>query len=160
MLDLSFISRAVRASLVFVILSVLCVMFGVWLTGVLDIYPLLVGIYLMTVTSVVPYAAITVARAVRNRENGKWIITVALALALTISLAAAAVKLCALRSAIPQVALLQLRFDGILALSLALLALSAVIYLGSAIQDGRRLARKLYFSIVEGREDDREVEVI
>ncbi len=152
MLDV--ISRSVRIGLVFVIFSVLYTLFNVWWAGVLDVYPLLVGVYLMTFVSVVPYIVVNVASAVRNREDGRWLITVGLSLTLLASLVAAIMKLGYLRSVIMPYSLVQLRFDSTLALSLALLGLSALVYLGSIMPEGKKLVRIVYFSLVEGDRDD------
>jgi len=152
MLDV--ISRSVRIGLVFVIFSVLYTLFNVWWAGVLDVYPLLVGVYLMTFVSVVPYIVVNVASAVRNREDGRWLITVGLSLALLASLVAAMMKLGYLRSVVAPYSLVQLRFDSTLALSLALLGLSALVYLGSIMSEGKKLVRIVYFSLVEGDRDD------
>jgi hypothetical protein len=152
MLDV--ISRSVRIGLVFVIFSVLYTLFNVWWAGVLDVYPLLVGVYLMTFVSVVPYIVVNVASAVRNRRDGRWLITVGLSLALFASLAAAVMKLGYLRSVVTPYSLMQLRFDSTLALSLALLGLSALVYLGSITPEGKKLVRIVYFSLVEGDRDD------
>ncbi|MEZ0319472.1 MAG: hypothetical protein ABWK05_05730 [Pyrobaculum sp.] len=157
MLDI--ISRSVKVGLVFVIFSVLYTLFNVWWAGLLDVYPLLAGVYLMTFISVLPYVVVNVATALRNRGDGRWIITVGLSAALTSSLIAASVKLGHLRSSISPFVISQLRFDSTLALSLALLGLSALVYLGTVLPEGRKLAKVVYFSVVEGGGDD-EVETI
>jgi hypothetical protein len=108
----------------------------------------------MTFVSVVPYIVVNVASAVRNRGDGRWLITVGLSLALLASLVAAVMKLGYLRSVVTPYSLMQLRFDSTLALSLALLGLSALVYLGSIMPEGKKLARIVYFSLVEGDRDD------
>lgn len=67
MLDV--ISRSVRIGLVFVIFSVLYTLFNVWWAGVLDVYPLLVGVYLMTFVSVVPYIIVNVASFLKHGDQ-------------------------------------------------------------------------------------------
>ncbi|MEM1598246.1 MAG: hypothetical protein QXP31_11415 [Pyrobaculum sp.] len=157
MLDI--ISKSVKVGLVFVIFSVLYTLFNVWWAGLLDVYPLLAGVYLMTFISVLPYVVVNVATALKNRSDGKWIITVGLSAALTSSLIAALVKLGHLRSSISPFVISQLRFDSTLALSLALLGLSALVYLGTVLPEGKKLARAVYFSVVENGEGD-DVETI
>jgi uncharacterized membrane protein len=158
MLDI--ISKSVRIGLVFVIFSVLYTLFNVWWAGLLDVYPLLIGVYLMTFVSVVPYIVVNVATAVRNRGDGKWLVTVGLSLMLFLSLIAAMVKLGHLRSVVAPYSLSQLRFDSTLALSLALLGLSALVYLGSIVPESKKLMRVMYLSVVEGGGEDKEVETI
>ncbi|AAL64713.1 hypothetical protein [Pyrobaculum aerophilum] len=158
MLDI--ITRSVRVGLVFVIFSVLYTLFNVWWAGLLDVYPLLIGVYLMTFISVVPYIFVNISTAVRNRGDGRWIITVGLSLALLSSLIAAMVKLGNLRSSITPFVLNQLKFDSTLALSLALLGLASLVYLTSLIPEGKKLAKAVYFSIVEGDSDEEEVRSI
>jgi hypothetical protein len=158
MLDI--ISKSVRIGLVFVIFSVLYTLFNVWWAGLLDVYPLLIGVYLMTFVSVVPYVVVNMASAVRNRGDGRWLVTVGLSLALLSSLVAAMVKLGHLRSVVTPYSLSQLRFDSTLALSLALLGLSALVYLGSIIPDSKKLMRVMYLSVVEGGREDEYVETI
>ncbi|ACB40532.1 hypothetical protein [Pyrobaculum neutrophilum] len=156
---INIISRSVRIGLIFVIFSVLYTLFNVWWAGVLDVYPLLVGVYMMTFVSVVPYIVVNIATALRNRGDGRWLVTVGLSLALFASLTAAMVKLGYLRGAVAPFSLTQLRFDSTLALSLALLGLSSLVYLGGVLPEGKKLARAIYFSLVEGGEDG-ETEVV
>jgi hypothetical protein len=158
MLDI--ITRSVRVGLVFVIFSLLYTLFNVWWSGLLDVYPLLVGVYVMTLISTVPYVVVNITNALRNRSDGRWIITIGLSLALLSSLAAAMVKLGHLRAVLTPFVLSQLRFDSTLALSLALLGLAALVYLGSVVPEGARLARAVYLSIVEGGDDRDGVETI
>lgn len=157
MLDI--ISRSVRIGLVFVIFSVFYTLFNVWWAGVLDVFPLLVGVYLMTLISVVPYIVINVVIALKNRGDGRWVITVGLSLTLLASLIAAIVKLSHLREVVVPFSISQLRFDSVLALSLVLLGLSALIYLNGIVPEGKKLARILYFNLVEDNKED-DVETI
>jgi len=152
------VSKSVRIGLVFVLFSVLYVLFNIWWAGLLDVYPLLVGVYLMTFVSVTPYIFLNIITAVRNRSDGRWIITVGLSLTLFSSLIAAMAKLGGLRHVISPFAISQLRYDGTLALSLALLALSALVYINSILPESRKLAKALYFTAT--KEEDEEVEVI
>lgn len=154
MIDL--IARSVRVGLVFVLFSILYTLFNLWWGGVLDVYPLLVGVYAMTVVSVVPYVVMNIATAVRNRNDGKWIVTAGLSVTLMASLVAALAKLAGLRSAVTPFTLSQLRYDSSLALSLALLGLATLVYLGGVGLEGKRLAKAMYLSIVGDDEDDDE----
>lgn len=152
------ISKSVRIGLIFVIFSVLYTLFNVWWAGVLDVFPLLVGVYLMTFISLVPYIFVNVVIALKNRNDSRWIVTVGLSVALFASLVAAMAKLAHIRDIVSPFAISQLKFDSTLALSLALLGLSTLIYLNGVMPEGRRLV-KTVFSIIEGEKDD-DVEVV
>ncbi|MEM4511008.1 MAG: hypothetical protein QXR68_08355 [Pyrobaculum sp.] len=154
------VAKSVKVGLVFVLMSVLYTLFFVWWQGVLDVYPLLVGVYLMTFISITPYIIVTVANAVRDRRDGRWVVTVGLSGALMMSLVAALVKLGQLRAAVSPFVIYNLKFDSTLALSLVLLGLSTLIYIGSVVPEGGRLARAVYFSVVEGNRDDDEIKTV
>ncbi|MFN3805255.1 MAG: hypothetical protein ACK4SY_09380 [Pyrobaculum sp.] len=121
-------------------------------------FPLLVGVYLMTFISLVPYIFVNVVIALKNRNDSRWIVTVGLSVALFASLVAAMAKLAHIRDIVSPFAISQLKFDSTLALSLALLGLSTLIYLNGVMPEGRRLV-KTVFSIIEGEKDD-DVEVV
>lgn len=159
---LAMVARAVRVGLLFVLFGVVATLFNVWWSGTLDVYPLLLGVYFMTAISVLPYALVNAATAVKNRQDGRWPVTLGLSVTLMLSLLAAMVRLGQLRSVVPPFAVPQLRFDSVLALSLVLLGLSTLIYMGSVIPEGRRLARSVVMSFRddEGEEGEGRVEVI
>ncbi|MFB6490222.1 MAG: hypothetical protein TU35_003065 [Thermoproteus sp. AZ2] len=54
----------------------------------------------------------------------------------------------------------QLRYDGTLALSMALLGLATLLYMGSVIPDARRIADRIALALREREEDAYEVEVV
>lgn len=157
---LAVVARAVRVGLLFVLLGVVVTLFNVWWSGILDVYPLLLGVYAMTAVSVFPYALINAVSAVRNRHDSRWPVTFGLSITLMLSLSAALVRLGQLRSIVLPFLVPQLRFDSVLALSLALLGLSTLIYMGSVIPEGRRLIRSVVMSFREQDEDRESVEVI
>ncbi len=146
------ISKSVRIGLVFVIVGVLFTLFNVWWFGLLDVYPLLVCVYLMTFISITPYIFVNVILSLRNRDDSRWIVTLGLSIALFSSLVAALVKLGQLRAVITPFVVSQLKFDSTLALSLALLGLSTLVYINSVVPEGRRLAA-VVFKVVDGEDD-------
>jgi len=150
--------KAVKISLVILLASVVYTVFEIWWSGVIDVYPLLVGIYAMTFASIAPYLTVNIIYSIRHRHDGRWIATLILSLGLLFSLTVAAAKYGRLRGYLTPLYIQQLKYDNTLALSLALLIISTVIYLGSIISDTKRF----FFLIVsnlknKNGEDDIEI---
>ncbi|MGC8582899.1 MAG: hypothetical protein ACP5I3_01390 [Thermoproteus sp.] len=76
------------------------------------------------------------------------------------SISVAYARLLSLENYIQPVSVPQLRYDGTLALSLALLGLASLLYLGSVVPDIRRIADRFVLALREGREEEYEVEIV
>lgn len=156
------IIKAVRVGLVALLASVLYSVFNLWSYGFFDVRIILIGIYIMTLISIVPYVFINIIYNIKNRHDGRWVIYVALSVSLLLTVIMAFVKLLSLDSYISPISVPQLRYDGTLALSLALLGLATLLYLGSVVPDVEKIAGRFALALREGRPDDEgyEVEIV
>ncbi|AEA13395.1 hypothetical protein TUZN_1936 [Thermoproteus uzoniensis 768-20] len=154
------IVKAVRIGLMVLLGSVIYSVFYLWFYGLFDVRIILIGIYTMTLISIIPYIFINIIHNIKNRHDGRWIIYIALSVSLLFSISVAYARLLSLENYIQPVSVPQLRYDGTLALSLALLGLASLLYLGSVVPDIRRIADKFVLALREGREEEYEVEIV
>lgn len=156
----SVVTKAVRVGLLIFLFSILYVVFNLWLSGVFYVTTILLGIYAMTLTSIVPYVILNIIYYSKNRYDGRWIIYIGLSLSLLFTISMAFVRLMSVDKYIAPIYIAQLRYDGTLALSMALLGLATLLYMGSVIPDARRIADKITMALREREEDAYEVEVV
>ncbi|KUO84300.1 MAG: hypothetical protein RXQ56_07620 [Thermoproteus sp.] len=154
------IIKAVRIGLLALLGSVIYSVFYLWLYGLFDVRIILIGVYTTTLISIIPYIFINIIHNVKNRYDGRWIIYIALSISLLFSVSVAYARLLSLGSYMQPISVPQLRYDGTLALSLALLGLASLLYLGSVAPDARRIADRFILALREGREEEYEVEVV
>lgn len=155
------IIKAVRVGLLALLASVLYSVFYLWLYGLFDVRAVLIGIYVMTLISIMPYIFINIIYNIKNRHDGRWIIYVALSISLFLSIIMAFTRLISLENYISPIYVPQLRYDGTLALSMALLGLASLLYLGSVVPDAKRIAGKLLLALRQEREEETyDIEVV
>lgn len=156
------IVKAVRVGLMALLASVLYSVFYLWFYGIFDVRIILIGIYTMTLISIIPYIFINIIYNIKNRHDGRWVIYVALSISLFLTVAMAFARLLSLDGYISPISVPQLRYDGTLALSLALLGLATLLYLGSVVPDAEKIAGKFLLALRERRPDDEgyEIEIV
>lgn len=152
------IVKAVRIGLMALLASILYSVFNLWFYGIFDVRIILIGIYTMTLISIIPYIFINIIYNLRNRHDGRWIIYVALSISLFLTVTMAFARLLSLDGYISPISVPQLRYDGTLALSLALLGLATLLYLGSVVPDIEKITGRFLLALREGRDEDRHEE--
>ncbi|CCC82261.1 hypothetical protein [Thermoproteus tenax] len=154
--------KAVRIGLLALLGAVLYSGIYLWLNGLFDVRIILIGIYSMTIISIIPYTFVNILYNIKNRHrDGRWVIYVALSISLLLTLIVAFMRLVAIDSSIQPIAVQQLRYDGTLALSMALLGLASLLYLGSIIPDVEKIVGGLITALKEEDEEETyEVEIV
>jgi phosphoglycerol transferase MdoB-like AlkP superfamily enzyme len=156
----SIVTKAVRIGLLIFLFSILYAVFNLWLSGLFYVTTILLGIYAMTFISIVPYVILNIIYYSKNRHDGRWIIYIGLSLSLLFTISVAFIRLMSVDRYITPIYIAQLRYDGTLALSMALLGLATLLYMGSVIPDARRIADRIALALREREEDAYEVEVV
>lgn len=153
--------KAVRVGLVALLFSILYSVFNLWFYGLFNVNIILIGIHIMTLISIIPYAVVNVIYNVKYRHDGRWIIYVALSFSLLFTVSVAFAKLMELDKYIAPINVPQLRYDGTLALSMVLLGLATLLYLSSVIPDVEKIAGRIALALRESKEEEAyEVEVV